>query len=183
MGFALIIYRYGMDTAMMKYAVQKEGSERKKYITLIIVTQFITSFLFTLIIYFTRLSTAEYVLGTYRPDWISYLAVILFFDALWNLPLLILRSEEKAIPYIFLSLLNVILTMALNVMFVVYWEQGIEGVFRANIIASAFIFLVSLPRAPISAMPPALSAIGPYASMALVIPTVASIPTAAIPTP
>ena len=145
MGFALILYRYGMDTAMMKFSVQKEGSERKKYITLIIVTQFITSLLFTFIIYFTRLSTAEYVLGTYRPDWISYLAVILFFDALWNLPLLILRSEEKAIPYIFLSLLNVVLTMALNVVFVVYWEQGIEGVFRANIIASAFIFLVSLP--------------------------------------
>ena len=37
MGFALILYRYGMDTAMMKYSVQKEGSERKKYITLIIV--------------------------------------------------------------------------------------------------------------------------------------------------
>ena len=35
----------------------------------------------------------------------------------------------------------------------------------------------------ISAMPPALSATGPYASMAIVIPTVASIPTAAIPTP
>ena len=59
-------------------------------------------------------------------------------------PLLILRSEEKAIPYIFLSLLNVILTMALNIMFVVYWEQGIEGVLE-QIIASAFIFLVSLP--------------------------------------
>ena len=45
------------------------------------------------------------------------------------------------------------------------------------------IFLVSGPRAPISAIPPALSAIGPYASIAIVIPTVASIPTAAIPTP
>ena len=35
----------------------------------------------------------------------------------------------------------------------------------------------------ISAIPPALSAIGPYASIAMVIPTVASMPTAAIPTP
>ena len=32
-------------------------------------------------------------------------------------------------------------------------------------------------------MPPALSATGPYASIAIVIPTVLSIPTAAIPTP
>ena len=70
MGFALILYRYGMDTALMKYSVQKEGSERKKYITIIIFTQFITSFLFTFIIYFTRSSTADYVLGIYQPDWI-----------------------------------------------------------------------------------------------------------------
>ena len=35
----------------------------------------------------------------------------------------------------------------------------------------------------ISAMPPALSATGPYASIAMVIPTVESMPTAAIPTP
>ena len=35
----------------------------------------------------------------------------------------------------------------------------------------------------ISALPPALSAIGPYASVASVIPSVLSMPTAAIPTP
>ncbi len=145
MGFALIVYRYGMDTALMKFSVQKKGVQRGKYITLIIVTQLITSSLFTSILYLTRLSTAEYVLGTYQPEWISYLAIILFFDALWNLPLLILRSEEKAIPYILLSLLNVILTMVLNILFVVYWGEGIEGVFKANIIASVFIFLASLP--------------------------------------
>ena len=32
MGFALILYRYGMDTALMKYSVQKSGQERNKYI-------------------------------------------------------------------------------------------------------------------------------------------------------
>ena len=41
----------------------------------------------------------------------------------------------------------------------------------------------SLPKPDISALPPALSAIGPYASVANVIPNVESIPTAAIPIP
>ena len=45
------------------------------------------------------------------------------------------------------------------------------------------ISLTSLPIQDISAIPPALSATGPYASIAMVIPTVESIPTAAIPTP
>jgi len=145
MGFALILYRYGMDTALMKYSVQKSGQERNKYITVIIGSQLITGILFTFILYATREYTAEYVLGVNRPDWMVYLSVILFFDSMWNLPLLILRSEEKAVPYIVFSLLNVLLTMVLNIVFVVYWSYGIEGVFKANIIASSFIFFISLP--------------------------------------
>ena len=74
-----------------------------------------------------------------------YIAAILFLDSLWNLPLLILRSEEKAIPFIGFSLLNVITTMALNILFVVHWGYGIEGVFKANIIASAIVLLSTLP--------------------------------------
>ena len=145
MGFALIIYRYGMDTALMKYSVQKQGLERNKYITVIIGSQLITGILFTIILYWTRTYSAEYVLGLDRPDWMVYLAVILFFDSLWSLPMLILRSEERPIPFIFFNLLNVILTMALNIIFVVYWGQGIEGVFKANIIASSIIFFSTTP--------------------------------------
>ena len=145
MGFALIIYRYGMDTALMKYSVQKSGQNRKKYITIIIGVQAITGIVFTLLLYLSRNITAVYVLGINRPDWMIYLSVILFFDSMWNLPMLILRSEERAGPFIIFSLLNVILTMVLNILFVVYWDSGIEGVFKANIIASSSVFFFSLP--------------------------------------
>ena len=30
MGFALIVYRYGMDTALMKFSVQTKGKERER---------------------------------------------------------------------------------------------------------------------------------------------------------
>lgn len=145
MGFALIIYRYGMDTALMKYSVQKSGQNRKKYITIIIGVQAITGIVFTLLLYLSRNITAVYVLGINRPDWMIYLSVILFFDSMWNLPMLILRSEERAGPFIIFSLLNVILTMVLNILFVVYWDSGIEGVFKANVIASSSVFFFSLP--------------------------------------
>ena len=145
MGFALIIYRYGMDTALMKYSVQRSGQNRKKYITIIVGVQAITGILFTLILYLSRNFTAVYVLGIDRPDWMIYLAVILFFDSMWNLPMLILRSEERAGPFISFNLLNVILTMVFNILFVVYWDNGIEGVFKANIIASSSVFFFSLP--------------------------------------
>ena len=144
-GFALIIYRHGMDTALMKFSVQTAGDERIKYITTIILSQTLTGILFTFLIYITRSYTAIWVLGIDRPEWMMFLCVILFLDCMWNLPLLILRSEERAVPFISLSLINVITTMVLNIIFVVYKGQGIEGVFRANIIASGLSFFLSAP--------------------------------------
>ena len=31
MGFAIILYRYGMDTALMKFSIQKEGEDKKEH--------------------------------------------------------------------------------------------------------------------------------------------------------
>ena len=145
MGFTLILYRYGMDTALMKYSVQTNGYERTQHISVIIFSQLVTSFFFSAVLYFSRYHIAEWVLGTNRPDWISLLALILFLDSLWNLPLLILRSEEKAIPFIGFSILNVLTTMIFNIIFVVNWGYGIEGVFMANILASGIVFIFSFP--------------------------------------
>jgi len=145
MGFALILYRYGMDTALMKFSVQTKGDDRTTHITVILTAQFVTSIIFSGLLYMFRDPLAPFVLGTPRPEWMTYLAVILFLDAMWNLPQLLLRAEEKPIPFIGFSLLNVIITMGLNILFVVNWGCGIDGVFKANIIASALVFALTLP--------------------------------------
>ena len=59
--------------------------------------------------------------------------------------MLILRSEEKAIPFIIFSLINVTTTMVLNIYFVVYSGDGVEGVFKANIFASGLVSFLSVP--------------------------------------
>ena len=46
-GFALILYRYGMDTALMKFSVQTSGVERTKHISIIVVSQILTGIIFT----------------------------------------------------------------------------------------------------------------------------------------
>ena len=145
MGFAIILYRYGMDTALMKFSIQSNGVDQKQYTSVIIITQFITSIIFSLILYLLRYDIAEFVLGINRPDWMLSLIIILFLDAFWNLPMLILRSEEKAITFISFSLVNVTITMALNIYFVVHLNDGVDGVLKANIIASGLVSLLSLP--------------------------------------
>ena len=129
----------------MKFSIQSKGEEQIKYTSVIIITQLITSTIFSLILYLLRYDIAEFVLGLNRPDWMLSLIIILFLDAFWNLPMLILRSEEKAVTFISFSLVNVILTMALNIYFVIHLNEGVDGVLKANIIASGLVSFLSLP--------------------------------------
>ena len=68
MGFALILYRYGMDSALMKYAIQKEGQERGEYISTIYGLQVISSVVFSCILFFSRNIIAKIVLGVINPN-------------------------------------------------------------------------------------------------------------------
>jgi Na+-driven multidrug efflux pump len=134
-----------MDTALMKYSVQKNGESRKKHITVIILSQLITGLSISLLLYVFREPLAPIILGSTDTNWLSYIAIILFFDSIWNLPMLLLRSEQRPIIYVSLSLLNVFVTMGLNIYFVIYLMKGVQGVFEANIVASGLIFLITLP--------------------------------------
>ncbi|MBH09818.1 MAG: hypothetical protein CMG74_05560 [Candidatus Marinimicrobia bacterium] len=145
MGFTMIFYRYGMDTALLKYSVQKKGQEKKEYISVIYGIQVITSLSFSSILFFTKDIIAKVVLGVDRPDWIVLLSAVLLLDALWNMPILLLRAEEKPIPFVCFNLVNVLSTMGFNIFFVVMLKKGIAGVLLANLIASSIVFVFSLP--------------------------------------
>ena len=126
MGFSMMFYRYGMDTALMKYSVQLSSDNKTTYISSIYILQLLSSIIFSAVLYFVRDYVSEPLLGVGNPDWIIILAGILMLDNLWNHHVLLLRAENKPGSYIFFNLLNVILTMALNILLVVKWRLGIE---------------------------------------------------------
>jgi len=145
MGFTMILYRYGMDTALLKYSVQKKGQEKGQYISTIYCIQVITSIVFSSIIFLSRGFITKVVLGVDKPEWIGFLSGILLLDTLWNLAVLLLRAEEKPISFVFFNLTNVLSTMGLNIFFVVFLKMGIGGVLLANLIASSIVFIFSFP--------------------------------------
>ena len=145
MGFSMMFYRYGTDTALMKYSIQLSSHSKTAYISSIYIIQLLSSIIFSAILYFVRDYVSEAILGVQNPDWIIILAGILIFDNLWNHHTLLLRAENKPLMYIFYNLLNVILTMALNILLVVKWDFGIEGVLISNLLASSIIFILSVP--------------------------------------
>ena len=145
MGFSMMFYRYGMDTALMKYSVQLSSDDRTAYISSIYIMQLLSSIIFSAILYFVKDYVSEFILAVENPDWIIILAGILILDNLWNHHVLLLRAENRPGSYIFFNLLNVILTMALNILLVVKWSLGIEGVLISNLLVSSIIFIFSLP--------------------------------------
>ncbi|MCB0840539.1 MAG: polysaccharide biosynthesis C-terminal domain-containing protein [Bacteroidetes bacterium] len=66
---------------------------------------------------------------------------ILFFDTLAALPMARMRYEEKAMRFAIINLINIVVTVVLNFIFILGLRLGIEFIFVANLIAS-FIRLV-----------------------------------------
>ncbi len=144
-GFVIVFYRYGMDTALLKFYIDAEGQDKTKYFSTIFSTQTVTSLLFSGIVFAAARYLSPVFLGGEYTELMQFVAIILFFDALRELPLLVLRANEKAKQYILYSLLNVLLLMGLNIYFVVVLQMGIRGVLIGNILASGFVLLLITP--------------------------------------
>lgn len=144
-GFVIVFYRYGMDTALLKFYIDADGANKKKYFTTIFSTQMVTSIIFSAVVFIMARLLAPIFLGGVYEKLMQFVAIILFFDALRELPLLVLRANEKPKQFILLSLINVVLLMGLNIYLVVFLKLGIEGVLIGNILASGIVLLATTP--------------------------------------
>jgi O-antigen/teichoic acid export membrane protein len=71
--------------------------------------------------------------------------VILALDALSVVPMAHLRMRRKALLFAVIRLGNVVVNIAGNLVFVLWLDYGLEGIFLANVIASAFTLLLLTP--------------------------------------
>ncbi len=150
-----IIYSYGLDTAFFRFYILEDSPRgRRRIFSTAFITIIITSTLFSLGIYFFRSPVAAHLfsadihqLSVNLPLMVALSAGILFFDSLTLMPFLILRAEEKPMPFIFFKFLNVVINFICNIVLIIWLNKGVEGIFIANIISSAATLLLMLPIA------------------------------------
>jgi O-antigen/teichoic acid export membrane protein len=138
-----IIYLYGMDSAFMKYAANKEDLPEKEVFSTPFLSVLFTSFIFSLLVVLAQ-EPILYFLGI-PSDFkvlIYFIAVILFVDALSAIPFIKLRLERKAKKFAFYKVLNIVINVVLNIILVLILEFGIEAVFISNLVASVFTLLL-----------------------------------------
>jgi O-antigen/teichoic acid export membrane protein len=142
-----VVFSYGMDVAFLRFFIMgKDKREKARIFSTAHWMIFSTGILFASLLYCSPDAFSRLILGN---DGYALLirmsAGICFFDAIRLLPFLALRGEEKSMNYVALNSMNIIVTLGLNILFVVVMKKDVEGIFLANLIASAFTVVTTIP--------------------------------------
>ncbi len=76
---------------------------------------------------------------------LRYSSVIMLFDSLAVLPFAALRLERKPKIFGMIKIINVITMLAFNFILIIGLRTGVEGIFIANMMASALTFIILIP--------------------------------------
>lgn len=141
-----IIYLYGMDSAYLKYASTEElGDERKTFSTAYNAV-FISSLCYSaLFLVFQGGFFRLLALPEGQKPVILVIMGILFFDAVSIVPFARLRFYNRAWTFALIKSVNIVVNLGLNLVFILHFRMGIEGVFLAGLAAAVLTWLILLP--------------------------------------
>ncbi len=141
--FGLVVYRLGLDSALLRYYVGESYKKQRETATTVYIALMLSGLVISGIILSLRSPLAGSILGVHRPEWIAILTGIMFLDTLWTIPMYLFRADERPLPYITFSLVNVTITMVMNIVLVVHYDLGVAGALLANLCASTTLFLLT----------------------------------------
>lgn len=148
----MIIYTFGMETAYFRFVKKNPLNAFRLTSTAVIMI----SSLFSIFIFLFSDSLAQLI---HYPDtglYIRWLAFILWIDSFLAIPFAKLRHENKARKFAVAKIINIILNIGLQVIFLLLlptlqntfipdtepWNIGIGFIFLSNLIANAALFLI-----------------------------------------
>lgn len=142
-----VIITYGMETAMFRYINsrknEKGGSNRVYSTTLCSLA--VSSVVFAIAIVLCSDQIAAVIETGATGKMVAMMGVIVAMDAFDSIPFAYLRHINKALLFSFIKIMNVLITIGLNVVFLVKMGKGVEYVFVANLIASAAVTAMLVP--------------------------------------
>ncbi|WNJ17976.1 oligosaccharide flippase family protein [Pontibacter sp. G13] len=149
--FANVILTFGMETTFFRFVQQRPEKHIYNQAFLWVMT-IATAVLGMLAVFHPYV--ANWLEVGDRPILVLMLLGIIFLDVVAALPLAKLRHEDRIMRFSSIILTNVVVTLAANVIFVIWLRKGIEYVFLSNLIASAVRLSMALfQNAPSSLKP------------------------------
>lgn len=166
--FLNILYQFGFDSAYLRLAADAKEEGRRRFFASALLSQAAASLGLSLLLAALAHPLAQaFLIPPGSEKLFYYMAGILVLDTVTVVPFAHLRLRHHALRFALLRLGNVALTIAANLLFVLKLRMGLEGVFLANLVASAATaaafapLIASQARSPVSgAAVKALAAFG-----------------------
>ncbi len=138
---------FGMETALLRWYTLTENKEEKK------------SLIFTILLYLAGLNIVLVLIGSIFSASLSQIIfdnrgfaniivltfLIACFEALMVVPLSLLRAENKPGKYLLITIAGTVIALVLQLYFLIYTNNKLEGIFISKFIAPCLTFLVLLP--------------------------------------
>jgi O-antigen/teichoic acid export membrane protein len=142
-GVINIVYLFGMETAFFRFSTKPEADQQRIFNLSQTTVIFISLLLSGVFISFASTIAGSFHIADH-PEFITWLTLTMFVDALVAIPFARLRLQKKALLFAFFKIINVLVLVGLNYYFLkINFDPtvGIGYVFLANLIANAFFIL------------------------------------------
>ena len=145
--FLVMLYGLNIYTAMLRWCSDEKSEENRKTI---ISTSFFTLFgiaiLFNgILIPFKSIFSNLYFQSNEFSLYFLILFVSVSFEVLNGIPLNLLRLKEKSVSYIIIVSTRLLTVLLFNILFLLYLDLGVIGIFLSNLIGQFITFLIILP--------------------------------------
>ena len=142
-GFFTIAIHLGLDASLLKY-YKNDDSNKKLYVTNTYIPVLIINMIFFAFCFLFRNYLALPLFGLNDSFIFLMVALVLFFDVLWAMPMILLRINNRPIQFISYNLINVLSNLFCIYLFVTIYNMGVWGVVLSNLIASGLLFIITL---------------------------------------
>jgi O-antigen/teichoic acid export membrane protein len=138
-----IIVPLGVTAGLAMSYYESDDVERRK-------TSLGSAWIFLTVISFCVVALLEALAGNFSSvffgsgEYTSYFRVIflaVFFDASVTLALLALRVQERSTRYVVITLIRLVMSVGLNILFIVGLHKGVLGILLSQLITAGVIYL------------------------------------------
>ena len=119
-----IVYTYGLETGYFRFTTRDKSTDAYHYTGTAIL---LTSLVFSGIIILSANNITGFLQDGIQPEYIVYLALILFIDAIVSIPFAKLRLDERPVKFVIIRSSVIVLTVILNLLFLWLFPAISEG--------------------------------------------------------
>lgn len=135
----LVILTFGMETTYFRFTNKTHTDSQVVYSTTLISVGTVSALFAALVIIFIKPISSLMGYGDH-PEWVWVMALTVAIDAFLCIPFAHLRQQKKAIKFASLKLLNIVVSILLNVIYFAWMDgKDVGYAFYINLICTAML--------------------------------------------